>query len=57
MNEPGSVLECQACGYPLRNLSPSEEQRVADNPYNFVFFCSECKKSGAHIEPMFEDQE
>lgn len=38
------VLECQDCGRVLRTLSPAEAQQVADNPYNFIFFCVPCQR-------------
>jgi hypothetical protein len=44
-----SVLECQSCGEILRQLSHSEAQMVADNPYNYVVWCAQCKRDGAHL--------
>lgn len=37
-------LECDQCGYPLRELSNSESRKVAINPYNFIVYCNQCKK-------------
>lgn len=46
-------IDCQACGDLIRELSLAEAQQVADNPYNFIWFCKPCEKAGAHIEPGF----
>lgn len=40
MNEP--AIECQDCGQTLHELTPAEQQRVADRPYDFVLFCASC---------------
>lgn len=48
-----SYLECQGCSKQLRLLSYSEKNAMADNPYNFVVFCSSCQKDGLHIENGF----
>ena len=39
-----STLDCQDCGIILRELNASETQQVADNPYNYVVYCSYCKR-------------
>jgi len=38
------TLDCQDCGVVLKELSPAEAQKVADNPYNFTAFCKLCQK-------------
>lgn len=37
-------LECQDCGAILKELSPTEQQKVARDPYNFIFYCRTCLK-------------
>lgn len=37
-------IECDRCGYPLRKLDPVEAQRIARDPYNFIFYCYSCQK-------------
>lgn len=34
------VLECQTCGVVVRELSLAEAQKVAENPYAFIVYCS-----------------
>lgn len=43
IRDPG-VLECQDCGRVIRHLSVVEAQRIAVNPYNFVFWCDDCSR-------------
>lgn len=38
------TLDCQSCGYPMKELSPAQAQEVADNPYNFIVFCAQCRE-------------
>lgn len=38
------TLDCQQCGKILRELSCSEAQQVAANPYNFIVYCTLCRK-------------
>jgi predicted nucleic acid-binding Zn-ribbon protein len=38
-------LECQDCGYPVRTLTPAEEQQVADRPDDFVVYCPPCGRA------------
>jgi hypothetical protein len=38
------TIDCQDCGRILRHLSPAEAQKVAANPYNFVFWCDDCSR-------------
>lgn len=41
-------LECESCGDVVKpNLSPAEQQKVADNPDNFVVYCYACIRTGA----------
>lgn len=44
--KPGDItLDCQSCGEAVRILSEVEKSQVADNPYNFIVFCSdECRE-------------
>lgn len=44
-------LECQDCGAILRELTAAEQQKIARDPYNFIFYCRECLKS---IEGSYE---
>lgn len=37
-------LECQECGDRLIELSNSQIQAVANNPYNYVIYCRDCRK-------------
>lgn len=39
------TLDCDDCGRILRHLSPSEAQKVARNPYNFIAYCTTCQKA------------
>lgn len=47
------TLDCQSCGEILRKLTAAEAQRVAENPYNYIVFCTPCVRLGYHIEPEF----
>lgn len=38
-----ATLECQQCGVTVRALTPSEQQRVARDPYNFIVYCLDCE--------------
>jgi uncharacterized protein with PIN domain len=40
-----STLDCQDCGKVLRELSPAEAQKVADRPYDHVWYCVACKNA------------
>lgn len=44
-----AVLECQDCGAVLLRLSHAEAQKVADNPYNYVFYCKQCQKDNSAV--------
>lgn len=37
-------LECDRCGDWLRELSNSEAQQVARDPYKYIVYCRLCKK-------------
>lgn len=44
------ILECQTCGDVLIRISWEDSARyqkatkaVADNPYNYVLYCKECR--------------
>lgn len=39
-----STIDCQSCGTVLRVLSNAEAQEVSYNPYNYIFFCTPCRK-------------
>lgn len=40
---PKKVLECQDCGEVVRDdLSPSEVQKMAERPYDFIVYCYRC---------------
>lgn len=45
--ETTPTLDCQDCGIALRRLTPSEAQRVAERPYDFVTRCGSCGKDAA----------
>lgn len=47
-----ATLDCQDCGSVVKVLSESERQEVADNPYNFIVYCRDCRK--ARIEEFFD---
>lgn len=53
--------ECQDCGAVLRELSLAEQQKVADNPYNFIFYCNTCirdiEKSLYETEPHLQKED
>ena len=38
------TLDCQDCGSVVKVLSEKERQEVADNPYNFIVYCLDCRK-------------
>lgn len=38
------TLDCDQCGDILRTLTPEEELKVALNPYNYIAYCSYCRK-------------
>jgi hypothetical protein len=42
MMDAHPVLECQQCGRVLRHLTYAEAQKIADNPYDYVFICGDC---------------
>jgi uncharacterized protein with PIN domain len=42
--KPPPILECQDCGIKLRDLTPEEDRRVTENPYNYIVYCNECKR-------------
>lgn len=54
MRDQEPILECQDCGAYLKTLSPREQQLVAANPYDYVFYCRVCRKTD-HTEPQFRD--
>ena len=39
----GEFLECQQCGRVVRELTPTEAQKVAENPYDYVVYCADCR--------------
>lgn len=47
------TLDCQACGTVLRRLTTQEAQQVADNPYNYVWFCTPCKQAFLHVSEEY----
>ncbi len=51
MRAPRDILECQQCGDELKELTPLEAQKVANNPYNYVVYCRTCKRD---IEKLME---
>jgi hypothetical protein len=44
MYPENSVIECQICGTKLRDLNHREAQMVANNPYNYILYCTPCAK-------------
>lgn len=44
LTDHNHIIECQTCGVVLAHISAAEAQRVAANPYAFIFFCDECKE-------------
>lgn len=39
-------LECQSCGWVIRELSPQEARDMALHPYNWITFCGDCRIMG-----------
>ncbi|HEY6019074.1 MAG TPA: hypothetical protein VIY48_04015 [Candidatus Paceibacterota bacterium] len=44
------ILECQDCGTVLKQLEPSESQKVASNPERYIIFCGPC--GSARLEEL-----
>ena len=50
MNE--ATIDCQGCGKVMRRLDESERREVAVRPYDFVWWCWDCRRQGLHVEEM-----
>jgi RNase P subunit RPR2 len=37
------TLNCQDCGRIVMELTHAEARRVAERPYDFIVYCSECR--------------
>lgn len=44
------TLDCQDCGKILKYLTYAEYQIVAQAPYNFIFYCDECKRDHKEVK-------
>lgn len=47
-------FECQACGNDGPVMDAVMQQRVAANPYNFIWHCPDCIRQGFHIERGYD---
>lgn len=50
MYEP--TLDCQDCGDVVRRLTLAEAQQVAANPYNYIVYCTICRRDRARELPV-----
>lgn len=47
-----STLDCQVCGTVVRELTQEQNAQVAENPYNFIVYCSKAHRE-ADMDPDY----